>query len=1042
MDKRSITLLNFLTASVLNITAQSLLLTPHHQEVLFFAAPSLFMRLLAFFLLLVSYLNISGALAQRPKWRLVWTHTTSAVATATVGAIYQYTSLTIEAIFFYMVGISHLLAIFKTTKVTPSRYYLIDIKAVASLLSGLAILYLPAAQTNTYYAVTQTETPYLGAAFIISAFLGGIANGGKTRLQTALHKLTSLPWLAWALLFTPDLKFASMIPAFFLAAAIIFSDIPFWNKITLPHKDILGQRIFPILYGFQTLTVVLLYFLLHAANVPAINVDKSSALQDVAFAFSITLTLFSAYGTAMLHQVIVALITEPIKSKKQRENSPIDKFVRLFSNSLHEGLSKQTQQQAEKIHELSSQLKKQKRLSARYEVLDDLRKQLSESLDDPVSAQIVVNIIQRAFDVDLVAILLYDIERSELVSLSAAGRLRMDIPAGYRQSTKEGLMGRAARLRKTQVTPDTRCDPDHIQIEGQAILTEVVVPLVHHGHLSGVISINSEKLDAFSPEDVEMFEIIADELVRAWDRSGYNQRLTDLIQASLSLTTSPEPEIAIHEISNTARRTLQARFVFTTLFDQDGSFTRFAHTGYAPNLLHSLEENLANNQLLRYTMRKTKPFRIRDIRKHKTSKAIILDHNMLRSLLAIPIRLHGVCIGAILAFGKQGGLFFSEKDQSLANLLATQAAAAVESSWLIQELRSTAGTTKLLYELSFSVIQTDKISDAAHVILNIAHQVAKASTAGIVIFDMQKNILTALEIDVQGIHPPDTIPMNFVEQTLASGKRVIISSGQAQTQIYLPIQTPMRKYGVLWIELIETDKQSAGSSTTMQTLANQAAIALERVIFLLDLRQKASELSDALTELEITYDQTLRSLMFALDARDHETEGHSSRVGDIACLLGEELKLSKDELSALRRGALLHDIGKIGVSDNILHKPGPLTAKEWDIMRMHPDIGASIINEVPFLKDTTPVIRHHHERWNGSGYPLGLQGKSIPLTARIFAVADVFDALTSQRPYRTTSTGVEALEYLKANAGILFDPAIVNTFEKMLSLGKIPRALK
>jgi putative two-component system response regulator len=142
-------------------------------------------------------------------------------------------------------------------------------------------------------------------------------------------------------------------------------------------------------------------------------------------------------------------------------------------------------------------------------------------------------------------------------------------------------------------------------------------------------------------------------------------------------------------------------------------------------------------------------------------------------------------------------------------------------------------------------------------------------------------------------------------------------------------------------------------------------------------------------------------------------------------------------MKAIERGSLLHDIGKIGISDTILHKPSPLTNEEWKAMRFHPDIGARIIEDIPFLQDTLPIIRYHHERWDGSGYPAGLSGQDIPLQARIFAVADAFDALTSDRPYRQRISVNEALVYLKEQAGILFDPEIVAAFERMWEKKKL-----
>ena len=217
----------------------------------------------------------------------------------------------------------------------------------------------------------------------------------------------------------------------------------------------------------------------------------------------------------------------------------------------------------------------------------------------------------------------------------------------------------------------------------------------------------------------------------------------------------------------------------------------------------------------------------------------------------------------------------------------------------------------------------------------------------------------------------------------------------------------------------------------VETLANQAAMTLERSNLLAESRRQAKQIEAAYQELQATYDQTLHALMSALDARDRETEGHSMRVSRLACLMGEKIGLSSDQLKDLERGALLHDIGKIGISDTILHKPGKLTEDEWKIMRTHPDIGARIVERIPFLQECMPVVRYHHERWDGSGYPLGLKGHDIPIFARIFAVADVFDALTSKRSYRKSSTPDEAVAYLREQSNIQFDAEVVATLAEL-----------
>lgn len=430
---------------------------------------------------------------------------------------------------------------------------------------------------------------------------------------------------------------------------------------------------------------------------------------------------------------------------------------------------------------------------------------------------------------------------------------------------------------------------------------------------------------------------------------------------------------------------------------------------------------------MRAALNATKPFRVRDLRKYSDAQKLELDHSGLRSLIAIPIRLHRLSIGTILAFGKQEGIFFSENDESIADLLSSQAAAAIESSWLYQELRSTLNITSMLYQLSVDVIQTEELSKAAALIAQAAHRVTNSKETGIVLLTRDGKIEAEVEIDAKGLHTRREHPQEIIDQAIVNGQSIIVSVENGSLVGY-PLLTRGRTYGALWMKIPESRGQNFAN---MQTLANQAAIALERSILLTESRQQAKQLEAAYAELEITYDRTLTALMSALDARDRETEGHSTRVSRLTYLLGEELGLSGPQLKALERGALLHDIGKIGISDTILHKPAKLTEDEWRIMRIHPDIGARIVEGIPFLQDTLPVIRYHHERWNGSGYPVGLKGYDIPLQARIFAVADVFDALTSSRIYRKKSSPDEAFEYLKEQAGCLFDPAIVEALSNL-----------
>jgi putative nucleotidyltransferase with HDIG domain len=177
--------------------------------------------------------------------------------------------------------------------------------------------------------------------------------------------------------------------------------------------------------------------------------------------------------------------------------------------------------------------------------------------------------------------------------------------------------------------------------------------------------------------------------------------------------------------------------------------------------------------------------------------------------------------------------------------------------------------------------------------------------------------------------------------------------------------------------------------------------------------------------VEKSYDATLVALTHALDARDKETEGHSRRVVEYTRLLAAELGVDGYDLKVLCHGALLHDIGKIGVPDAILHKPGPLDEEEWEVMRRHPEIGALMIADVEYLTEARRILLHHHERWDGRGYPLGLRRLEIPVGARIFAVADTLDAMTQDRPYRRRCSLEEARDEVVRNRGTQFDPDVV-----------------
>ncbi|MDX9991459.1 MAG: GAF domain-containing protein [Anaerolineales bacterium] len=894
---------------------------------------------------------------------------------------------------------------------------------------GLAAINMPALN----YAPMRLA---MATGFLSSALIAVLTGFYADKNKKEQWHLLSIPWLLWALLALLNRDMLQLIVAGSASLGLLTSEIVPWDKVILREGKNIGRRFFYFISAGQSLTLIIILAMLTATR------DESERVFEVLH----QIALFNFLLAVLIGMVLVILLNLSInglfsglsgKNPLSNDSPPggsIFAFLRsVLSEPFQESQKlsfKGIQQQKEYERLLAQMIAGEKRRMAQLSLLQQLNLELDSFLDPPVSAQLTANAVQSSLGGSLCAVLEYDSERNEMGLLAASGPAAHKIPPGYRQNTQTGIIGRAARLRRSQLVSDTRLDPDYLAFENQLTLSELVIPILFYNQLKGCIVLGHSAAQAFDDSDIRTLETIALRLVSSWQRSDHDQRLTRLIQAGVSLSTTLEVEAVISQITEIAQKTLDARFVFVALVDKGGGFTRVAQAGYAPTLSSILNSDPEGNVLVQTVLNQVGPIRVRDVRKRFSS--IPTGSSDLRTLLALPIRLRQANIGVMLAFGKIGAKAFSENDEGLSNLLAGQAAAAVETTWLYQELRSMLTTATQLYQLSTRVIQAEQLTDAAAAIAETTYQLIRAQAAGITLVNAQGEIEAQVQIDSSGLQPGTRHPLNLIKQTLRSGQSIMVSGENEMARVCVPLQTPRKQYGALWIKVPEKNWANARFSDNLQTLANQAAIALERSILLTETRQQAEQIEAAYRKLEVTYDQTLAALSSALDARDRETEGHSIRVARLTSMLGQHLGIDPTQLKMLERGAILHDIGKIGVSDTILLKPGPLTEPEWELMRMHPDIGAEIIEGIPFLEETLPIIRYHQERWNGSGYPLGLSGKEIPLAARIFAVVDAYDALTTDRPYRKKTTTKEALDHLHEQAGKLFDPDIVVAFEQLI----------
>jgi HD-GYP domain-containing protein (c-di-GMP phosphodiesterase class II) len=386
--------------------------------------------------------------------------------------------------------------------------------------------------------------------------------------------------------------------------------------------------------------------------------------------------------------------------------------------------------------------------------------------------------------------------------------------------------------------------------------------------------------------------------------------------------------------------------------------------------------------------------------------------------MAVPLRVRGEVIGVIDAESDRVGAF-SERDMELMSVFAVHAATAIHNARLFRRLEDTNQALRsslremerLNVELEASAQQireTNVRLERQLQQLRVLHRAGQAMTATL---DLDQTLDAILAMTREII---DTSAATIRLLDEESHEMLVRATNgtmpKDDRRIDVPLRVGDRLIGVFELgskrEIVDEERR------LLETMASQAAIAIENARLFEDTQR--------------TYYTTLRSLASALEARDAYTRGHSDRVAMLSRRIAERLGLAVGDLQELHSAAMLHDIGKIGVRDDILLKPARLTEAEMDVIRRHPALGDTILGPLKFLGRVATFVKHHHERWDGTGYPEGLAGENIPLPSRIVAVADCYDALTTDRPYRDSMSGDRAIEEIRRNAGTQFDPVVVD----------------
>jgi HD-GYP domain-containing protein (c-di-GMP phosphodiesterase class II) len=408
-----------------------------------------------------------------------------------------------------------------------------------------------------------------------------------------------------------------------------------------------------------------------------------------------------------------------------------------------------------------------------------------------------------------------------------------------------------------------------------------------------------------------------------------------------------------------------------------------------------------------------------------------LAHNM----VAAPLVARGAWLGALIVVNKAGRPVFGQTDTKLVGALAGHAAVAIQNASLYEQQARHARRQNLLAQISQHFQQTLDLEALMPLVLDKVAQALGAEAQSLWLVDPASGQIVcrfATGPGSEAIKRVQVPPGQGIIGTSVAERRPIISAdaqhdprrfhgADATTGLTTRslVCAPLVRQGTS-IGAIEAVNKRTGRPFDRDDL--------DLLLRLADSAAPAIENARLFNQLAASYDSTLDALAAALDLRDHETAGHSRRVVEYTACLAEQIGLDKAAIAEIRRGALIHDIGKIGVPDAILHKPGSLDPHERRIIERHPRVGYEMLLDIPYLRDEISIVLAHHEHWDGTGYPLGLAGEAIPLAARLFAVADAYDALTSDRPYRQGRRYDEARAIITAESGTQFDPAAVSAF--------------
>lgn len=621
------------------------------------------------------------------------------------------------------------------------------------------------------------------------------------------------------------------------------------------------------------------------------------------------------------------------------------------------------------------------------------------------------------------------------------------------EPVSKGITGRAVATGLPQRVPDVTKDKDYITVKSDT-RSELAVPIKINGKILGVVNTESILLNGFSEADEQFLITFANQVASAIERMRLmeaQQRQTREMAALYETSTAISGVLDVEKLIQ--RIYLQISDLFPldafmlVLNEADTEEIHIAAAMQENRMLPELIDQripLSDSGLIGWVIQNKKTLQLNDL---KTDPLPVKPLHFLkpgRSWLGAPLISRGQLLGAISIQTYQPNLY-NENHARLFESMGAQIATSLENALLVEQTQNHLQRLSALHDIDLVINSSLDLRVTMNILLDQVIEKLKVDAASVMLLNPKSQLLEfaagrgfhTRKIEDYRLRLGEGISgqaamerhlmqsLNLSETDQNSAYPTLLSEEGFLSYYSVPLIAKGQVKGVLDLFNRSPLVPDQEWVNFLETLAGQAAIAIDNTSLLEDLNRSNIELT-------LAYDTTLEGWSRALDMRDKETEGHTQRAVELTLKIARGMGMNESELVNLRRGALLHDIGKMGIADEILLKPGSLTVEEWAIMRRHPQLAFELLSPIAYLKSAVDIPYCHHERWDGSGYPRGLKGEQIPLGARIFSVVDVWDALTSDRPYRKAWSADKAIEYIIDQKGIQFDPKVVEVFSVLM----------